>query len=50
MEAQVSLTVAFSSDFGPLGNSPVLLLLSPGKTPLVTTVAKFLDASVCGGS
>ncbi|KAK3510935.1 hypothetical protein QTP70_027830, partial [Hemibagrus guttatus] len=43
-------------DFGPLGNSPVLLLLSPGKTPLTlsvvqewltkritTTVAKFLD-------
>ncbi len=50
-------------DFGPLGNSPVLLLLSPGKTPLTlsvvqewlnkrntTTVAKFLDTSVCGGS
>ncbi len=35
-------------DFGPLGNSPVLLLLSPGKTPLTTTVAKFLDTSVCG--
>ncbi len=35
---------------GPLGNSPVLLLLSPGKTPLTTTVAKFLDTSVCGGS
>ncbi len=33
-----------------LGNSPVLLLLSPGKTPLMTTVAKFLDTSVCGGS
>ncbi len=31
------------------GNSPVLLL-SPGKTPLTTTVAKFLDTSVCGGS
>ncbi len=26
----------------------VLLLLSPGKTPLTTTVAKFLDTSVCG--
>ncbi len=26
------------------------LLLSPGKTPLMTTVAKFLDTSVCGGS
>ncbi len=32
------------------GNSPVLLLFSPGKTPLMTTVAKFLDTSVCGGS
>ncbi len=31
-------------------NSPVLLLLSPGKTPLTATVAKFLDTSVCGGS
>ncbi len=28
----------------------VLLLLSPGKTPLTTTVAKFLDTSVWGGS
>ncbi len=36
-------------DFEPLGNSPVLLL-SPGKMPLMTTVAKFLDTSVCGGS
>ncbi len=36
-------------DFRPLGNSPVLLL-SPGKTPLTTTVAKFIDTSVCGGS
>ncbi len=34
--------------FWPLGNSPVLLLLRPGKTPLMTTVAKFLDMSVCG--
>ncbi len=34
-------------DFGPLGNSPVLLL-SPGKMSLITTVAKFLDTSVCG--
>ncbi len=40
----------WKEDFGPLGNSPVLLLLSPGKTPLTTTVAKFLDTSVCGGS
>ncbi len=37
-------------DFGPLGNSPVLILLSPGKTPLTITLAKFLDTSVCGGS
>ncbi len=29
---------------------PVLLLLSPGKMPLTTTVAKFLDTSMCGGS
>ncbi len=28
----------WKEDFGPLGNSPVLLLLSPGKTPLMTTV------------
>ncbi len=27
-----------------------VLLLSPGKTPLSTTVAKFLDTSVCGAS
>ncbi len=27
-----------------------VLLFSPGKTPLMTTVAKFLDTSVCGGS
>ncbi len=39
----------WKEDFGPLGNSPVLLL-SPGKTALTTTVVKFLDASVCGGS
>ncbi len=31
-------------------NSPVLLLLSPGMTSLTTTVATFLDTSVCGGS
>ncbi len=43
-------TLIWKEDFGPLGNSPVLLLLSPGKTPLTTTVAKFLDTSVCGGS
>ncbi len=43
------LALIWKEDFGPLGNSPVLLLLSPGKTPLTTTVAKFLDTSVCGG-
>ncbi len=36
--------------FSQWSNSPVLLLLSPGKTPLTTTGAKFLDTSVCGGS
>ncbi len=44
------LALIWKEDFGPLGNSPVLLLLSPGKMPLKTTVAKFLDTSVCGGS
>ncbi len=44
------LVLVLKEDFGPLGNSPVLLLLSPGKTPLTTSVAKFLDTSVCGGS
>ncbi len=39
----------WKEDFRPWGNSSVLLL-SPGKTPLMTTVAKFLDTSVCGGS
>ncbi len=38
----------WKDDFEPLGNSPVLL--SPGKTPLMTNVVKFLDTSVCGGS
>ncbi len=42
------LALIWKEDFGPLDNSPVLLLLSPGKTPLMTTVAKFLDTSVCG--
>ncbi len=41
------LALIWKENFGPLGNSPVLLL-SPGKTPLMTTVAKFLDTSVCG--
>ncbi len=57
------LALIWKEDFGSLGNSPVLLLLSPGKMPLtlsvvqewlnkrnMTTVAKFLDTSVCGGS
>ncbi len=57
------LALIWKEDFGPLGNSPVLILLIPGKTPLTlsvvqewlnkrntTTVAKFLDTSVCGGS
>ncbi len=39
------LALIWKEDFGPLGNSPVLLLLSPGKTPLTTTVAMMpLDA------
>ncbi len=42
------LALIWKDDFGPLDNSPVLLLFSPGKTPLTTTVAKFLDTSVCG--
>ncbi len=42
------LALIWKEDFGALGNSPVLLLLSPGKTSLKTTVAKFLDTSVCG--
>ncbi len=46
----LQLTLIWKEDFGPLGNSLVLLLLGPGKTPLMTTVAKFLDTSVCGGS
>ncbi len=36
------LNLIWKENFGPLGNSSVLLL-SPGKTPLMTTVAKFLD-------
>ncbi len=44
------LALIWKEDFGPLGNSPVLLLLSPGETLLTTTVAKFLDTSVCYGS
>ncbi len=44
------LALIWKEDFGPQGNSPVLLLLSPGKMPLMTTITKFLDMSVCGGS
>ncbi len=44
------LALIWKEDFGPLGNSTVLLLLSPGKIPLMTTVAKLLDTSVCGSS
>ncbi len=40
------LALIWQEEFGPLGNS---LVISPGKTPLMTTVAKFLDTSVCGG-
>ncbi len=42
------LALLWKEDFGPLGKSPVLLFLSTGKTPLTTTVAKFLDTSVRG--
>ncbi len=44
------LALIWKEEFGPLGHSPVLRLLSLGKTPLTTTVAKFLATSVCGGS
>ncbi len=44
------LALILKEDFGPLVNNTVLLLLSSGKTPLTTTVAKFLDTFVCGGS
>ncbi len=41
----------FSSEKRTLDHwAKVILLLRPGKTPLTTTVAKFLDTSVCGGS
>ncbi len=43
-------SLRFNFHFLLLVKWPVLLLLSPGKTPLTTTVAKFLDTSVCGGS
>ncbi len=38
-----------SSEKRTLDHSPVLLLLSPGKTPLTTTVAKFLAYPPCEG-
>ncbi len=41
------LSLIWKEDFGPLGNSPVLLLLAQ-VSPLTTTVSKFLDTSVCG--
>ncbi len=44
------LALIWKEKFRPLGNSPVLLLLSPGKTPLTTTLAKFLFTSVLGGT
>ncbi len=44
------LAFIWKEEFGPLGNSPVLLLFSPGKVPLTTIVAKFLETYVCGGS
>ncbi len=34
------LALIWKEDFGPLGNSPVLLLLSPGKTPLTLSVVQ----------
>ncbi len=46
----IKLALIWKEVFGPLGNSPFLLLLSPDKPPLTTTVDKFLDMSVCGGS
>ncbi len=39
------LVLIWKEEFGPLGNSPVLLLLSPGKMLLMTTVAKFFSLS-----
>ncbi len=44
------LALIWKEDFGPLDNSPVIIILRPVKMPLTTTVAKFLDTSVCGGS
>ncbi len=44
------LALIWKEDFGSLGNSPVLLLLAQVRLPLTTTVAKFIETSVCGGS
>ncbi len=43
------LALIWKEDFGPLGNSPVLLLLSQVRR-LWNNWAQFLDTSVCGGS
>ncbi len=43
------LALIWKEDFGPLGYSPVLLSLAQVRLPLTTTVAKFIDTSVCGG-
>ncbi len=40
------LALIWKEDFGPLGISPVLLLLRPGKTPLMTTLDALTPASV----
>ncbi len=39
-----------SSEKRTLDHSPVHLLLSPGKIPIMTTIDKFLHTSVCSGS
>ncbi len=41
-DLNTKLALIWKEDFGPLDNSPVLLLLSPGKMPLTTYM------SVCG--
>ncbi len=44
------LALIWKEDFGPLVTVQFLFSLDPVKMPLTTTVAKFLDTSVCGGS
>ncbi len=44
------LALIGKEDSGPLGEQSSSSLLSSGKMPLTTTVAKFLDKSVCVGS